>query len=113
VQRVGELYKQIGKVILRHRTGHKPPMSQQKLADAVGLSRASIVNIERGRHRIQIHVLYDIAIALGVDPPALLPRSGAGELAPPLPANFKKELNEKELIAVEHMLKPSNGDADV
>jgi DNA-binding XRE family transcriptional regulator len=43
-------------------------LSQQELADAVGLSRASVVNVERGRHRVQIHLLYEIARVLGVEP---------------------------------------------
>jgi len=50
-------------------------MSQQVLADVVGLSRASIVNIERCRQRPSIDLLYDIADALGVQAVELLPRN--------------------------------------
>ena len=112
MQRIDPLYIEIGKRILQHRMAVMPRMSQQKLADAIGLSRASVVNIESGRHRIQIHVLYDIAIALGVDPRNLLPISPGG-LGQSLPEDFKRELNEKELVAVEHLLKPTRGDGDV
>jgi transcriptional regulator with XRE-family HTH domain len=112
MQQIGALYKEIGKLILRYRMATKPRMSQQRLADAIGLSRASIVNIERGRHRIQIHVLYDIAIALSIDPHALLPSSAAGGLGELLPADFRKELSEREILAVERMLTPTNGESD-
>jgi transcriptional regulator with XRE-family HTH domain len=40
---------------------------------ALGLSRTSITNIERGRQPIQLHTLYKIAEVLGVEPTALLP----------------------------------------
>jgi len=40
---------------------------------ALGLSRTSITNIERGRQPIQLHTLYKIADVLGVEPTALLP----------------------------------------
>jgi transcriptional regulator with XRE-family HTH domain len=39
----------------------------------VGLSRASIANIETGRQRIPLHHLYTLARALKVDVYALLP----------------------------------------
>jgi len=49
-------------------------MSQAKLANAVSLTRASIVNIEHGRQRPPLHVLWQIAEALQVDPAELIPR---------------------------------------
>lgn len=104
--KVVDLYFEIGKAIHRRRTAVSPSVSQQRLADAVGLSRASIVNIERGRHRIQIHVLYDIALALGVEVYALLPSTDATELADGLPSDFRRELNPNELAAVGRLLRP-------
>lgn len=40
---------------------------------AVGMQRASISNIEKGRQRILIHTLTDIARALNTEPSKLLP----------------------------------------
>jgi len=48
-------------------------MSQQAFAKAVGLSRTSITNIERGRQPISLHTLYFMADILGVEPSDLLP----------------------------------------
>lgn len=45
---------------------------------ALGLSRTSITNIERGRQPIQLHTLYKIADVLGVEPTALLPGASDG-----------------------------------
>jgi transcriptional regulator with XRE-family HTH domain len=73
-------------------------MSQATLGGRVKLSRTSIVNIECGRHRIQIHVLYEIARVLGVDPRRhLLPPLRADEASEEdLPQGLERQL-EKEL----------------
>lgn len=42
-------------------------MTQQELADAVGLTRVSIANIESGRQRLMFHHAGFIAGLLGVD----------------------------------------------
>lgn len=48
-------------------------LTQSDLGGVVGLTRTSIVNIERGRQKILLHSLYEFAAALGVEPVALLP----------------------------------------
>jgi transcriptional regulator with XRE-family HTH domain len=48
-------------------------MSQEAFARAVGFSRTSITNIERGRQPISLHTLYFMADILGVEPADLLP----------------------------------------
>ncbi len=48
-------------------------MSQEAFAKAVGLSRTSITNIERGRQPISLHTLYFMADILGIEPADLLP----------------------------------------
>ena len=50
-------------------------MSQGSLGKRVGLSRASVANIEKGRQRIPLHHLYRLAQALGVNAHTLLPDS--------------------------------------
>jgi transcriptional regulator with XRE-family HTH domain len=91
-----KLYEFIGKRVADARRQARPRMSQAKLADQVKLSRTSIVNIESGRHRIQIHVLYEIARALGVDPRQFLPALQAEVPPNPLPKGLEEQL-EKEL----------------
>lgn len=48
-------------------------MTQEQLADAIGLQRTSITNIERGRQKMLIHTLYEIAVTLKVRVHDLLP----------------------------------------
>lgn len=110
--RVPEVYRQIGQRIAQLRRSRDPRLNQQDLADAAHISRASVVNIERGRHRIQIHVLYDIARALGVEPAAILPRITAQSRVTGLPSNFTKQLTPKELSSVGQLLGDRQGEAD-
>jgi transcriptional regulator with XRE-family HTH domain len=48
-------------------------LSQRQLADAVRVTRTSIVNIEAGRQRAPLHVLWQIATATNVDVTAFIP----------------------------------------
>lgn len=49
-------------------------MSQKMVADRVDLGRTSITNIEAGRQHFPLHLLWDLASAVGVQPEELLPR---------------------------------------
>ena len=53
------LYQSVGNQIrlLRKKSG----FSQAELADALGLSRASVVNIEKGRQHPSLHLLIDLS----------------------------------------------------
>lgn len=66
-----ELYKQIGMLVRKSRKEEE--LSQEQLGERIRLTRTSINNIERGRQRVQIHTLFDIAETLGVLPSELLP----------------------------------------
>ncbi len=68
---MNDLYYEIGKRIKAER--ETLGFAQKELADEVRLTRTSIVNIEAGRQRLPIHVLYAIADALGVSVSCLLP----------------------------------------
>ncbi len=76
---IRQLYDRIGHHIraVREQRG----ATQQDLADAAGLTRTSITNVEASRQRTPIHVLLAIAQALDVPLTALL-----GEQLPPLAA---------------------------
>src|SRR5688572_18663563 len=100
------VYRDVGHAIQRLRRGLRPKLSQQALAEAVKISRASITNIERGHHRVQIHVLYEIAAALGVEARDLLPQANRSSLARRLPADVSKKLDPTEQAAVGRLLDP-------
>jgi len=76
------LYRLVGERVSSARIG--TGLSQTKLAKKLGLSRVSIVNIEKGRQRPPLHVLWKIAEALGIEITDLIPtlaqiaNSGAG-----------------------------------
>jgi transcriptional regulator with XRE-family HTH domain len=99
------LYLEIGRVIKQFRLRRAPKMSQQGLADAVGMSRASIANIERGLHRVQLHVLYDIATALDVEPHDLLPHQDQQQQSTRVPKDVREDLSAKEQAAVDRLLR--------
>ncbi|MCF6308237.1 MAG: helix-turn-helix domain-containing protein [Flavobacteriaceae bacterium] len=65
------LYKLIGLRIKEAR--HRLNFSQDDLAKKILISRASISNIELGRHQPPLHVLYDISSVLKFDLQQLLP----------------------------------------
>lgn len=71
-----ELYSQFGQLVRRHR--ERLGLNQAEIGQAIGLTRASIANIETGRQRIPLHHLYSLAHALSVDVHALLPRAAGG-----------------------------------
>ena len=65
------IYAALGDLVRQHR--EKQGLSQGALSKRVGLSRASVANIEKGRQRIPLHHLYRLAQALGVNAHTLLP----------------------------------------
>jgi len=48
-------------------------ISQEDLAKKLDLTRASIINIEKGRHRPSLHLLLEIADFLMIDYTSLIP----------------------------------------
>lgn len=65
------LYLEIGSRLKQRRS--EIGRTQDELADAVGLLRTSIANIESGRQRTPVHVLYNLCLALSTDLEAILP----------------------------------------
>lgn len=51
--------------------------TQADLADAAGMSRATLANIESGRQSVSLEQLYGLASALACEPAALLPSVNA------------------------------------
>ncbi len=67
------IYQLVGEHIRAARQRFVPPMSQVQLAEKIGVSRASVVNIEAGRQRPPLHVLWQITDALGLELIDLIP----------------------------------------
>jgi transcriptional regulator with XRE-family HTH domain len=70
---------------VRRRAG----ISQELLAGRVGLSRTSIVNVEKGRQRVPLHMLVDFADVLGVTPDDLLPPRSQSSAQSELPKELR------------------------
>ena len=86
-----DFYKEVGRRIFKARKGR---LTQEQLGERVSLTRTSITNIEKGRQRIMLHTLAQIAAALGVPTADLLPRMSAdagNELNEALKAHPKPE----------------------
>jgi DNA-binding XRE family transcriptional regulator len=73
-------YQAVGRRIREARLAQTPSLTQEGLANLVGLTRTSITNLEQGRQKCLIHTLVDIAYVLRVQPGSLLPDD-----APPEP----------------------------
>lgn len=68
-------YSTFGRMLSEAR--RKRHISQEMLADELGLSRTSITNIEKGRQPLQLYSLYLIARLLRMDVKDLLPSGAA------------------------------------
>ena len=64
------IYTEVGRYIKRYRK--RAHRTQQQLAAEVGMSRASLANIEAGRQQVLLHYLYAISEALDLESPTML-----------------------------------------
>src|ERR1700723_3873382 len=76
-----DLYRELGRKIRQARERQGQKLSQGALAQRLGISRASMVNIEAGRQHAPLHLLWQIAELLGSDLTLLIP--SRDELLPP------------------------------
>jgi transcriptional regulator with XRE-family HTH domain len=86
-----ELYRELGRRIRQARERNGEKLSQDALAKRLGISRASVVNVEAGRQRAPLHLLWQIAELLGTDLTQLIPRSEE-LLAPAFQVRLDKEM---------------------
>lgn len=75
------IYRAFGQAVATRRKGLN--LTQATLAARVGISRASIANIESGRQNVLLHHVYALAAALDF--------TKVGELLPPLPQRSIRE----------------------
>lgn len=97
---VPNFYKSLGSTIRQFR--NSAGLTQSRLAEEINLSRASVVNIEQGRHHPQIHILYLIANALKCQVSDILPTYMV--ITSVLPDTLKSQLEEEELGPVGNLL---------
>jgi transcriptional regulator with XRE-family HTH domain len=86
---VQRLYREFGQRLRKARDD--ADLTQQDVADRVGLKRTSITNIEAGRQHISLHQLFLLADAVGSNPLELLPK-GDGALEDLLEPKVLQEL---------------------
>jgi transcriptional regulator with XRE-family HTH domain len=67
------LYALIGERIRRVRETQTPRMSQEDLAEILGLKRTSITNIERGNQKVTLDSIYRLCARFGLDINEILP----------------------------------------
>lgn len=101
-----QLYRRLGSTIKRLRLSAKK--TQEELAREINISRASVVNIEQGRHRLQLHVLYDIAIVLGCELTDFLP--AVKDLNATLPLDLDSHLKPEEKEPVAKLIRLAQSD---
>ena len=66
----GELQQRVGKNLLAYRRARE--MSQERLAEVLGVHRTYMGGIERGERNLTLKSVERIADCLGVDPVSLL-----------------------------------------
>lgn len=68
---IDSFYLQVSELIKTERI--KKNYKQQQLCDLLGLSRGSITNLEKGKHRPSIYQLMKLAVFFGIDYTQLIP----------------------------------------
>lgn len=98
-----DVYREVGRRIRRFRNA--AGQTQDQLATQIGMSRASVANIEAGRQNFLLHYLYAIAEALDLDTPVLLLPGSHEDVAPstdmtevPVPQEGLTDKQREEVI---------------
>lgn len=86
------LYQLVGERIRDAR--NRASLSQAKLAEKLQMSRTSVVNIEAGRQRLPLHVLWQVAEELGTEAALLLPKQSDYQKQTQ-PISLNKDMIEK------------------
>ncbi len=87
-----ELYSELGRKIRHVRESKR--LTQGELAKRLGISRASVVNIEAGRQHTPLHLLWQLAEMLGTELTSLIP-SREEMLAPAKQVQLHQETIQK------------------
>jgi len=98
------IYRHIGEVIRNRRRSSKPRLTQERLAQRVGISRASLANIETGRQSVMVHQLYALAEALKLAPADLLPPADVADAHAEWNAILPADLNSAQKNQIARLL---------
>ncbi len=96
------LYIELGRRLREARKNQD--LTQAALAERVGVSRTSITNVEQGNQHVPIHVLYQMARALGVPASSLLPDEATLDRADEPDHEMIRRLKPKERKQVAALL---------
>lgn len=103
-----ELYRIIGAALSDRRRELR--LKQAEVADQIGLTRASLANIESGRQKIMLHQIYKLATALKVGsiidlvPPSFSFEEAIGPLK-----LVGSEVNDQQKAQIEQFLRRTTG----
>lgn len=80
-------------------------LTQERLAKQLGISRASLANVETGRQKILVHQLYNFASELGLKVTDLLPApDDIAEIETESDLPLPRDLKPRERRLVERLL---------
>ncbi len=97
-------YKELGANIRKLRLQRE--LSQEELANLVGLTRTSLTNIEKGRQHPPLHTFCDLVEQLKVDFSELLPRPATIKAPSDIKALAGKQVRgNEELMFIETTIK--------
>jgi len=102
IDKQNKIYQFVGDNIKLYRGRSK--MTQGELALKIGLSRASVVNIEKARQQPSLHLLIEIAENLGVELYDLIPKQALVRLEDVLEEEEIRQLPEKDLSQLNKFL---------
>lgn len=95
------MYKEVGRLVRAHRI--KQNLSQMDLARRVGHTRTSITNIEAGRQRLPLDLLFNFANVLGLEVRELLPPNDS-TLSPELQRKIPQQYDESQVRALKRLV---------
>lgn len=97
------LYELFGQRVRNARKACK--LTQEELATRVTMTRTSVTNIEKGRQKLLLHTLFDLADALQVPVGHLIPEPS--ESQPQIEQKFNTEVSQVEKAWIAELSKPS------
>jgi transcriptional regulator with XRE-family HTH domain len=105
-----EIYRIVGAALAARRKTLR--LRQAEVADQIGLTRASLANIESGRQKIMLHQIYRLATALRVNSIVdLVPTSYSYEQASGPLRLVGSEVSEEQKAQIEQYVRRKAGGA--
>jgi len=87
-----QIYQQVGRILRARR--EQLQLTQNEVAEAVGLSRTSVTNIESGRQALLLHQLQRFALILRLDPRDVLSQTYGMPVASDRQRDLPREVSD-------------------